>query len=71
MFQPEKNGRIKLVISVIDSGIGISGENQRNLFKLFGSSYSLKDENNGGIGLGLVICDRLVQAFDGIIGLRS
>lgn len=36
VFKPEEDGRDKLVISVVDSGIGISRKDKLKLFKLFG-----------------------------------
>lgn len=45
-----------LLFSVEDTGLGISQEDQSNLFKLFGKLESSKDVNTNGIGLGLYIC---------------
>ena len=66
------NGSDKLLISMIDSGIGIEDRNQSKLFKLFGS---IKDEkkkiNTQGIGLGLVISKMIVHKFNGTIDFIS
>ena len=44
-----------LEISVEDSGVGISEENQCKLFKLFGFIQDSSQMNTQGIGLGLAI----------------
>ena len=53
-----------LQISVIDTGIGISQEDQEKLFKLFGFVESTST-NTHGIGLGLVISSHIVEEFGG------
>jgi signal transduction histidine kinase len=57
-----------IIISVIDSGLGIKKKDKGKLFKMFGS---IKDEqkkiNMNGIGLGLVISKLLVEKFNGNI----
>ena len=60
-----------MVISVIDSGVGITKEDRRKLFKLFGKVTNTKGMNTQGIGLGLVISENIVKCFDGLIGVRS
>ena len=60
-----------MAVSVIDTGIGINNENKVKLFKLFGSLQDTEGMNTQGIGLGLVISESIVQAFEGQIGLRS
>ena len=50
-----------LKVQVKDTGIGISEENQRKLFKLFGFISDTQDKNINGIGLGLMITQQLVQ----------
>ena len=42
-------------ISVQDTGIGISKQDQKKLFKLFGFLESSQGRNTQGIGLGLAI----------------
>ena len=63
--------RNKIVISVIDSGIGIRKKEKLKLFKLFGTLQSTREMNTTGIGLGLVISEKIVKSFGGIIGVRS
>lgn len=58
-------------IEVIDTGCGISKENQQNLF---GKFYQIEKEDNSktqGTGLGLPICKELIQLWQGEIGLES
>ncbi|CDW89272.1 pas domain s-box protein [Stylonychia lemnae] len=57
----------ELKISVIDTGVGISTEDQRNLFKMFGKLDATSQINTSGIGLGLSICKQIVEVFDGKI----
>ena len=52
-------GRVK------DSGIGIREEDQKRIFKLFGKIKNSEDVNTSGIGLGLFICKRICDKFDG------
>jgi signal transduction histidine kinase/CheY-like chemotaxis protein len=61
-----KNG---LQIAVIDTGEGISAEQQLNLFSKFYQTNSSKGKT--GSGLGLFICKELVQAQGGQISVTS
>ena len=58
-----------LRVSVEDTGIGIKPEDRPKLFKLFGKLEDTKDKNTSGIGLGLSICKKIVQLFNGDIFL--
>ena len=59
-------------VSIVDNGLGIKQENQGKIFQLF---QSFKDDkrkiNTKGIGLGLVICKKIVQKFNGSIAFLS
>ena len=60
-----------IAISIIDTGVGIKNENKIKLFELFGSLQDTQQMNTQCIGLGLVICENIVKAFNGSIGLSS
>ena len=60
-----------LTISVSDTGVGIKQQDQSKLFKLFGFIQSTQEMNTKGIGLGLMICDKIVKKFGGQITLES
>jgi PAS domain S-box-containing protein len=63
--QPDKNG---VVVGVSDSGIGISSEDQQKLFEPFAR---LERSGGTGVGLGLVVCKRLVEAHGGRLWVES
>jgi signal transduction histidine kinase len=57
---------------VFDTGIGISKENKKTLFKLFGKvMQSNKTINKEGIGLGLYITKNIAMQLGGTITVRS
>jgi two-component system sensor histidine kinase BarA len=62
---------LKLKIEVKDSGIGLTREQQNNLFKAFTQADSSTTREFGGTGLGLVISKSLVEKMGGNIGVNS
>ena len=61
----------RLEFSVIDSGIGMTDEQMKQLFKPFEQADSSTTRRFGGTGLGLTICRRLAQMLGGDIAVQS
>src|SRR5262249_13147099 len=54
--------RPSLVLSVVDTGVGIAAEEQESIFQPFERGRGgNQDAESGGSGLGLAIVDRLVS----------
>ncbi|SIQ37775.1 Hpt sensor hybrid histidine kinase [Aeromonas sp. RU39B] len=64
-------GKVRLNVHVRDTGIGISTEQQRQLFQAFNQADSSISRRYGGTGLGLVITQKLVQQMGGQIQIAS
>jgi signal transduction histidine kinase len=58
-------------IEVVDTGIGISSEDQKAVFEAFGRSANPLTTDKRGAGLGLSICRRLAEVLGGKIELES
>ena len=58
-------------ISIEDTGIGISLEDQKRLFLPFEQVEPLLTRKYGGIGLGLSICKRIIELHKGRIWVES
>jgi signal transduction histidine kinase len=53
---------------VIDNGLGITVEDQKNLFEMFSRHHT---QEAGGLGLGLSIVNRVIARLDGQLGVES
>lgn len=61
----------KLIVSVLDNGVGIVEQDKANLFKLFGCLKVTRKMNTRGVGLGLVITKMITEEFGGQARLFS
>ncbi|KVK72759.1 hypothetical protein WJ47_16885 [Burkholderia ubonensis] len=60
-----------IVIGVVDSGIGMTPDQQQNLFKEFSQADASITRRFGGTGLGLSLCKKLAELMGGKIDFTS
>ncbi|MCU1752992.1 transporter substrate-binding domain-containing protein [Pseudomonas sp. 6D_7.1_Bac1] len=71
-LQPaSKPGRLAMELSVTDTGVGISEDDQRRLFEPFAQAENTGQLARGGAGLGLVISRNLCEMMGGCLQLTS
>jgi len=58
-------------ISVADSGCGIAPDKLQHIFEAFYSTKNPDENGQGGTGLGLALCRRIVEAHKGRIRVES
>lgn len=71
MVENTMDTRAILKISVTDTGIGLSPEDQKAIFQAFSQVDTTTSRRFGGTGLGLVISKHLVEQMGGEVGLES
>lgn len=67
----QQDTQVRVLIQVIDSGIGISPEQQQRIFDGFTQAEASITRRYGGTGLGLVISRRLIELMGGKLCLES
>jgi signal transduction histidine kinase len=65
------DGLCTIRVTIADTGIGISPEQQNNLFQSFQQAEAGTTRKYGGTGLGLVICKSIVEMMGGRIWIES
>ena len=65
------NNQTRLCFNVIDTGIGLTDQQQENLFSAFNQADNSITRKYGGTGLGLSISKDLIQMMGGTIKIES
>jgi PAS domain S-box-containing protein len=69
--RPTGEGRLRVLVEVVDTGIGIPADRMDELFEPFSQAHATTATTYGGTGLGLSISRRLVQLLGGQLQLSS
>jgi two-component system sensor histidine kinase VicK len=66
-----RNNEDRIIVSIIDRGVGITHEGKKNLFNRFYQVERIALGEKRGTGLGLSICKGIVEEHDGDIWVES
>jgi CheY-like chemotaxis protein/nitrogen-specific signal transduction histidine kinase len=69
--EPAQRGRIRLIFAVEDSGVGLSAQEIRQLFRPFHQASKAVARTFGGAGLGLAFVKRVAKAMGGDVTVES
>ncbi|MCL2722349.1 MAG: response regulator [Treponema sp.] len=67
----ENDGMCSLQVSISDTGIGMTSEQQKRAFSSFEQAESSTTRKYGGTGLGLAISKSIIELMGGYIGVTS
>jgi hypothetical protein len=70
-LQEDSGAQAELMVRVTDTGIGMTPEITRNIFNPFHQGDASISRRYGGTGLGLSIVSKLIELWDGKIGVES
>lgn len=70
-IQPLSNNRARLHIKVHDTGPGISSSQRHHIFKPFHQADNSSTRRHAGLGLGLAISRRIMEAMGGTLDVSS
>jgi len=60
-----------VIISISDNGIGISEQDQNNIFGLFAQAKRSSDRAQGGLGIGLALVENILKLLGGSVTCMS
>ncbi|HEY4213750.1 MAG TPA: response regulator [Steroidobacteraceae bacterium] len=70
-IEGDREGATELVLSVSDSGVGISTDMLPRVFELFAQASRAGQKADSGLGIGLALARRLVEMHGGTLVARS
>ena len=70
-FAPAARGRLRLIFTLTDSGIGMSAAEMKRLFRPFAQANEQIASRYGGAGLGLTFVKRIAKAMGGDLKVTS
>jgi len=70
-IKENENSSVTVLFEVIDDGIGVPEKLKAKLFEPFTQADSTINRKHGGSGLGLAVCQGIVDALGGEIGVDS